>query len=319
MKVEPGGGPGAFSAAARRRWYPVLAVLGAAFLVIAAVYVPVKLTSTSSYCTSCHEMRAAGASWKQSVHGQVSCVVCHINPGLSNEIVWRLQEAKNIYATYLNAKGMTSSVQLPSNAACTQPSCHVLSQLKESFPNLRMPHRSHVLMRNLSCIDCHNGVAHGTGATATQVSMQRCFMCHNGAAAPNRCGLCHIATPKTTSHPADFMEEHGSLALGHEQDCYRCHHDPKAFCDACHARPTPPHFSGTWRYTHGSAAKADTAGCLGCHDYQSFCRQCHQVDHPADWIAKHGLVAVKGSESCLVCHPRTMCTTCHDQRGVRVP
>ena len=126
-------------------------------------------------------------------------------------------------------------------------------------------------------------------------------------------------TPATATHPPDYSKDHGRFARINEAECLRCHHDRKAFCDACHAKPTPEHYSGTWRYTHGAKASADRAACLGCHGEQSFCAQCHQVDHPADWLSSHGEIAAKGSDSCLVCHPRSMCLQCHEEEGVSAP
>jgi nitrate/TMAO reductase-like tetraheme cytochrome c subunit len=306
-----------------RRWLPVLAVLGAVFVLAAAVYIPVRLTSTTSYCTSCHEMKAAGTSLARSAHRNVDCLSCHVDPGVGNAVRWRLAESKNIWASYLNmpmtSAGMSPQIHAPSEAACTRSGCHDLSTLGTTFGNVKMDHAKHVEMRGLTCIDCHTGVGHPEQGSGTAVSMSSCFMCHNGAAAPNQCSLCHVETPAGASHPADYIKVHGRFALLNEQECLRCHHDKAAFCDACHAKPTPAHYSGTWRYTHGAAAKADRAGCLGCHSYETFCIQCHQVDHPSDWATTHGQAATAAPKSCLVCHPRSMCVQCHEQRGVSAP
>ena len=130
-----------------RRWLPVFAVVGAVFLLAAAVYVPVRLTSTTSYCTSCHAMEAAGASLKRSPHRNLDCLSCHVDPGVGNAIAWRLQESKNIWATYLNmpvTKGMSKQVHVPSKAACTRSGCHDLSSLGTTFGNVKMNHARHV-------------------------------------------------------------------------------------------------------------------------------------------------------------------------------
>jgi nitrate/TMAO reductase-like tetraheme cytochrome c subunit len=305
-----------------RRWLPVFAVVGAVFLLAAAVYVPVRLTSSTSYCTSCHEMKAYDASLKRSPHRNLDCLACHVDPGVGNAISWRLQESKNIWASYLNMpvqEGMSKEVHVPSRAACTRSGCHDLSSLGTTFGNVKMNHARHVEMRGLTCIDCHSKVSHAKQGESIAVSMTSCFMCHNGAAAPNQCSLCHVTVPDQAAHPPNYIQDHGRFALLNEAECLRGHHDKKAFCDACHAKPTPAHYSGTWRYTHGAAASADRAACLGCHDYQSFCLQCHQVDHPSDWATSHGQAATEAPKSCLVCHPRSMCTDCHQQRGVSAP
>ncbi len=146
-----------------RRWLPVFAVVGAAFLLAAAVYVPVRLTSTTSYCTSCHEMKLAGDSLKRSPHRNVDCLSCHVDPGVGNAITWRLQESKNIWASYLNMpvnEGMSKEVHVPSKAACTRSGCHDLSSLGTTFGNVKMNHARHVQIAGLTCIDCHKTTAH---------------------------------------------------------------------------------------------------------------------------------------------------------------
>ena len=301
-------------------WVTALALVGALALVIVFVAIPVRLTSTSSYCTSCHAMQAAGRSWHTSVHSSVPCVRCHIDPGLGHAVVWRIQEAKNIWASYLDAgKGMAASVHRPSDAACL--TCHPLSGLSDVVNGVKIPHASHVGMHNLTCADCHDEVSHAPAgqpaARAAQASMSVCSMCHNGRAAPDTCTTCHTTAPPTGVHPRDFVATHGRQALGHEADCLRCHHDKAQFCDACHSRPPATHFVGDWRYSHGPAATADRQGCLGCHNEQTFCTQCHQVDHPTDWPTTHGVVAAEGTASCLVCHQKSMCTACHTARGVK--
>jgi len=304
----------------RRRfpwWATLLIVVGVVAVVMAAFYVPVALTSTSGYCTSCHDMKAAGRSWARSVHAKVSCVQCHVDPGTLNGVRWRAQEAKNIWSSYLSAgKAMASSVHRPSNAACLK--CHDLGRLPAVINGIKMPHESHVTMRNLVCADCHTTVSHAPpGQSNASVSMSVCSMCHNGQTASDACTTCHTTARPANVHPAGFVKTHGGQAnVVGTAACLRCHHDT-AFCDACHAKAPASHFAGDWRYDHGATAKADPAVCLGCHDRQSFCDQCHRVQHPADWVVAHGAVAAKGRAACLVCHPNSMCTACHARTGVR--
>jgi nitrate/TMAO reductase-like tetraheme cytochrome c subunit len=296
-------------------WVTALALIGAFALVVIVVAIPVRLTSTSSYCTSCHAMKQAGATWSRSAHADVQCVQCHIDPGLGHAIVWRVQEAKNIWASYLDAgKGMAASVHRPSNAACLK--CHPMKRLPSVTGDVKIPHATHISMRNLTCADCHSTVSHTQPGQSSTVSMAVCTMCHNGREAPDACTTCHVKAPPTDVHPPNFIATHGQQVQGREADCLRCHHDKAAFCDACHAKAPPSHFAGDWRYSHGAQANADKAACLGCHDVQTFCQQCHQVDHPSDWPTAHAAVAAQGTASCLVCHPRAMCDRCHAAKGV---
>ena len=149
--------------------------------------------------------------------------------------------------------------------------------------------------------------------------MSVCSMCHEQTGQPGQCQFCHIEPQAKDVHPKDYIETHGRQALADPESCLRCHHSKASFCDPCHAKPTPDHFSGTWRYTHGTTAAKDPLGCTGCHDQDTFCEQCHRVQHPSDWIETHGPIADKSGDACLVCHPRSMCDRCHEAEGVTVP
>ncbi len=182
---------------------------------------------------------------------------------------------------------------------------------------IRMPHAKHINQNNLECVDCHDHTAHAAPGQSSTVSMAPCTMCHEQTKDPTKCDFCHYTPPAGgQSHPTDFLAEHGKLALNNEQDCIRCHHNKAQFCDGCHARPTPGHYSGNWPYAHGVQAKKDRTRCLGCHSEKQLCDQCHTVDHPADWATSHAPVALKGERSCLVCHPKQMCVDCHKAEGV---
>ena len=82
---------------------------------------------------------------------------------MGNAITWRLQESKNIWASYLNMpvnEGMSKQVHVPSKAACTRSGCHDLSSLGTTFGNVKMNHARHVEISGLTCIDCHKTIAH---------------------------------------------------------------------------------------------------------------------------------------------------------------
>ena len=121
---------------------------------------------------------------------------------------------------------------------------------------IRMPHAKHVNQNNLECVDCHDHTAHAAPGQSSTVSMAPCTMCHEQTRDPSEVRLLPLhAAVSGTSHPTDFLAEHGKLALANEQDCLRCHHNKAQFCDACHAKPTPGHYSGNWPYAHGPAGQ----------------------------------------------------------------
>jgi nitrate/TMAO reductase-like tetraheme cytochrome c subunit len=296
-------------------WVTALALLGVLIVGLAVWFAPTVATSSTEYCSSCKSMEPAFASWEKSVHAEVECLSCHIEPGFLNELAWRQSEAVTIWSDYLGADEDSRNCPacVPTNESCE--SCHPVDELPVESNGIRMPHDVHTTSRNLDCVDCHATVSHSPTGGEPRVSMATCTMCHNGAAAPDECGLCHVDDVATGDvHPEDYLETHGELAATRLDDCLRCHHDKAAFCDACHARPPASHFTGDWRYSHSDDAESDGASCDGCHDYDTFCEQCHRVTHPAEWGDEHGAVAAKGVASCLVCHPQSMCDECHSGR-----
>jgi len=301
----------------RRRpaWFIPAIVVAVLCLAAVAIYAPVYATSAAGYCGSCKEMRNAYSSWRRSAHASVECVQCHVPPGRSAAIKWRAKETRNIWASYLNMEPAHEGESRPENANCIK--CHPLKGLMGIPGRLRMPHARHINQNNLMCIDCHDNTSHAEPGESSDVSMRPCTMCHEQTSDPNRCSFCHYTTPEGKTHPSDFITAHGRLAMADEKDCLRCHHDKAAFCDACHAKPPPGHYTGDWRYSHGQQAVKDRALCLGCHSYETLCKQCHEVSHPEDWATSHGPVAAKGTESCMVCHPSLMCDDCHGKGGVQ--
>ncbi len=300
----------------RTTWFASLIVIAFVAVVAAVVVIPVWATDTPTYCSSCKATEPAGKSWERSLHSTVSCTECHVPPGVVNAAKWRTRELLNIWADHLNVPQVSNRGQRPGNANCLQ--CHNVENIPADNGVVRMPHESHVDLRNLTCADCHNQVAHpDDGNRGDEVSMAVCSMCHEQATSTDQCDYCHLEEQEADVHPQDYLETHGQQALADPDSCLRCHHSDASFCDPCHANPTPDHFSGDWRYTHNETAEEDPQGCTGCHG-ESFCNECHQVQHPDDWPEVHGGIAEKSEEACLVCHPSSMCDRCHAQQGVTV-
>ncbi len=301
----------------RSPWVSALVVTGFIAVLAVVVVIPVWATDTPTYCASCKATEPAGESWERSLHAKVSCVECHVPPGVVSSVKWRTREWLNIWADYLNVPRVANRGSRPGNDNCL--ACHSLNGIPTEFDDIRMPHEAHIDLRDLTCADCHNQVAHpDEDSVGTEISMSVCSMCHEETGDAGACDYCHVTPPPKDVHPKDYLETHGEQALADPESCLRCHHSEEQFCDPCHARPTPDHFSGTWRYTHGPTAEKDPLGCTGCHSEEEFCAQCHRVQHPDDWGQAHGAVAAKSAGACLVCHPQSMCDRCHRDEGVTV-
>ncbi|HLE21210.1 MAG TPA: NapC/NirT family cytochrome c, partial [Vicinamibacteria bacterium] len=75
----------------------VAALLVALGLVVIAV--SAELSSTPSFCGSCHVMQPYFDSWQTSTHSEVRCVDCHIPPGITAEFR-KKYEALSMVARY---------------------------------------------------------------------------------------------------------------------------------------------------------------------------------------------------------------------------
>ncbi len=299
---------------------PYLIFIAAAIviIVIAAVYLPVAMTSTPSFCGNCHLMQEPVELWENSTHANVNCIQCHIDPGFINTLEHKLMSYKEIYGQFLGDGEMPDEIQLPSNEACLQ--CHSLDRNVSPGGDIKIPHRDHVELRDLLCADCHFNVVHTRRAiSGGNPPMDVCYMCHDGEQAPNECETCHT-TPREDfveqGHPVDALENHGALARERVEDCYRCHSQESGFCEDCHSQPPATHAREDWRYTHRIEVNRDgRSSCQGCHE-EDFCQKCHSVQHPPNWVNQHGDFAQGGGEACLVCHAPGFCNDCHDSEGV---
>jgi nitrate/TMAO reductase-like tetraheme cytochrome c subunit len=296
--------------------YLALIVVAVGFLAVAAVYLPVAMTSTPSFCDNCHLMVEPTELWEQSTHGNVNCIECHVNPGIVNEIEHKILSYKEIYAQIFGSGEMPPDVHLPSNESCLQ--CHNDDREVSPSGDIKIPHLEHVEMRDLRCADCHFNVVHSRrGEPGGPPPMDVCYMCHDGVKAPDTCATCHLTPPpKEEAHPTDALENHGRMATDRIDDCRRCHSEASRFCEDCHSKPPESHLVPAWRYTHYRAVELKGRdGCYGCHDEEEFCQKCHKVQHPPNWVQSHPEFAQGGGEPCKVCHSPTFCDNCHEVEG----
>lgn len=300
--------------------YLALILFAFAFMVLAAVYLPVAMTSTPNFCANCHLMEEPKKLWDESTHSNVNCVMCHVDPGVVNALIHKVESYKEIYANFFGHGEMPPDVKLPSNESCLQ--CHNLDRNVSPGGDINIPHRQHVEMRDLKCADCHFNVVHTRRAISGGVPpMDICYMCHDGERAPNSCETCHN-TPrdeyKRQGHTGEILKNHGKLAKERVEDCRRCHSEESQFCEDCHSQKPQSHQQTDWKYTHRTTVAAEgREPCYGCHE-EKFCQKCHKVQHPPHWVQSHPDFAQGGGEPCQVCHSTGFCGDCHTAEGVKV-
>jgi len=168
-----------------KRWLLALACFAAGTVVgCGAIIVSVevnRMTSTDSFCTSCHSMAmlAADSAFIQSIHRSnaagivASCSACHIpknnwwtetythvrqglkdiiaeNTHFSDSEIWEAQRTKR-------AQAVREEMHRQDSITCR--SCHDTQAI---HPASESGQKAHALLRTerMTCIDCHSNLVH---------------------------------------------------------------------------------------------------------------------------------------------------------------
>jgi hypothetical protein len=151
------------------------------------------------------------------------------------------------------------------------------------------------------------------------------------------CKQCHSAPGYNSARGMTWQHKRDCLSIDclkcHGQDlhsanreagkqlCFDCHLKRylELRCDACHTAElvaaNSPH-DAAYAAKHPVQAAAVQTSCLNCHGSESWCTECHGVPmpHPADIAKNHEDLAK--TASCVACHGRNSCKTCHHKHGV---
>lgn len=285
-----------------------------------------KATSSSKFCSSCHEMTPEYYTWKASTHSEVDCINCHIEPGAKNLVKDKANGLIQIFDNVTNQ--YTAPIQMPKeipNPACER--CHNMKTRDvTSSGDLVIPHEKH-LNKGIQCVDCHSGVAHGRIAernvtfktdyskwddalgqemmrdvTFTSPKMQDCIDCHKIRDVSTACKTCHSTGMKPKSHKeADFKtSSHGKLAEKDIKLCNSCH-QYTSDTDIQGLQPPSP----TEQFLSGGKVHQQSITAQDYTKENSFCKKCHQQrpqSHVKGWSNIHGPIAKNDTRKCLTCH-----------------
>lgn len=311
----------------------MVGVLVAAMFFVAFMASALAWTSTRSFCSDfCHEMTPDIASYRRSVHANVSCYGCHMRAG-TNPAGFVFQKAKKLGELYLH---FTGKYEYPLNhgshimyagkvdqTECVQ--CHSPATREYTIrAGIIMNHAVHREKR-IGCPICHNRVAHpGIAAYQDMTAMEGCFRCHTQEqAAPAEQAGAEGTHGAPASTPTEGEKAHDGamahvgatggadwIAQGREElaqrqlaftapgACDKCH--PKGFelMPAGHAR------KGWLPEAHNASYKAVVAvKAEGSVD----------PDELAKPVERH---APGDKKPCEVCHPQRFCDDCH---GIEMP
>jgi hypothetical protein len=246
-------------------------VLGVAIAAIAVfAVIPGYLASQPQFYQRYANTSGRYKTWSTSVHARVSCQSCHIPPNPIAQTVHALRMPGEFYLSLLLPSRPPMPLPVPTNAACQ--SCHTDLRKVSPSGDLNIPHRAHVDVLKLQCVQCHDYLVHTTNPVGThKPTMSGCLRCHNGRTAKDNCSACHTDKALPANHKAaDWVVVHPDMQK--QIDCAKCHKWTQNWCAKCHATRPRSH-TKTWRTDHGQAVKTHR-NCEACHE-AAFCIRCH--------------------------------------------
>lgn len=290
---------------------------------IATLVLVVVLSTVSSHqlvCQSCHPMKAPTTELRASSHKGIGCLACHKKSNMMALPIQKLEQLRMTF-NYFSGNYKQPILSEVGNDICLECHSDVRRGLKIKF-KVMMSH-AEVIDQGINCTECHQQVAHTSGALKSGTSMmEKCSGCHNDEEASSRCETCHQSnvwlgmTPSMDwgiSHDKNWPKTHGSRSL---YICKTCHYEKD--CNRCHS--VVPHLEG-WQYIHGQEAERKPDDCKICHKEESFCRGCHKITmpHPPSWLPIHKWeVDITGVGTCLSCHIEKDCDRCHENHKLDV-
>lgn len=200
----------------------------------------VPLTNHPKFCASCHNIRPSYDTWVASSHKDVTCVDCHVRPGLGgflHDKVWAGVKDVTVYffGTPTDAHNLQGPVATEVCLGCHRAILRVSEIAVRDLPppvkdvGLIMSHRKHLEAfakrgKDEGCTTCHARVVHEKPIKGYPTVIPRG----------------HVSVdpkPHYPDHPEGTKLRAAALA-----DCLRCHdgkqaHEGKVLdkrCETCH-------------------------------------------------------------------------------------
>lgn len=264
--VEPGGPP---ARSWRRRLVVPGIVIGALLLL---VVLPGYLAMQPRFFARYPDLSRQYEPWSKSTHVGAACQDCHVPPRRVARATYAARMVGEFYVSLVWRSREPSIFSAPANSACLD--CH--DDLRSVSPkgDVRIPHRAHIEILKMQCVECHDHLVHEPNAKGEYTPlMANCLRCHDGDKAKDTCTACHTekATPKT-HRVKDWTVVHPVEAAAPGAECADCHQWTEDWCADCHSHRPASH-GGDWRAVHGDRV-AERRTCEACHE-GPFCIRCH--------------------------------------------
>lgn len=247
----------------------VAAVIAA---VVLLVVVPGYVASQPSFLSRYPALAEKIEPWEVSTHTEAGCEGCHVEPTILAQMAYRTKMAGEFYRGIVSTSRAPEVFGRPTNDACL--TCH--NDLRTVSPkgDLQIPHRAHVTILKMDCVDCHDFLVHELSPEGRHTPpMIGCMECHDGDRAKDSCSACHTQKAAPDSHGAsDWLVTHPRDQ--DDPECVGCHKWAPNWCADCHSQRPRSH-TDDWRAVHGEQVKQHRS-CEACHD-GAFCERCHGV------------------------------------------
>jgi nitrate/TMAO reductase-like tetraheme cytochrome c subunit len=215
----------------------ILAVVAGAVL-LGGVAIP--LTDHPKFCASCHNIRPSYDTWVASSHKEVTCVDCHVRPGVEgfvhDKAFTGLKDvAIYVFGTPTDSHNLQTTVATEVCLSCHHAILRVSEIAVRDLPppvkevGLIMGHRKHMEAfakrgKGEGCTTCHTRVVHEKPIKGYPIVIPR-----GHVSVDNQ--------PYYPDHPEGTKLRDKALA-----DCFRCHdgkseHEGKVLsksCETCH-------------------------------------------------------------------------------------
>ena len=250
--------------AERRRRIVRIALV--ALVVIVLIAVPAYVASRPQYFSGFASLKGKYGPWSKSTHVKADCQDCHVSPKAVPQTAYLVRMLGEFYYSLVARSHTPDVFETPTNAACL--SCHERLRTVSPEGDLKIPHRAHVNILKMQCVECHDYLVHEKSPEGKHTpTMAGCLKCHDGDTAKNNCEACHTKKDTPASHKTpDWLVVHPEQAT--------------AKCDDCHARRPESH-TADWRKTHGDRV-AKHRNCEACHTAE-FCIRCHGQVPPLNY------------------------------------
>ncbi|MDH5640890.1 MAG: NapC/NirT family cytochrome c, partial [Nitrospira sp.] len=200
----------------------------------------VPITNQPEFCAGCHTIAPSYESWAGSSHKDVTCVACHVRPGIEGWLHDKMWAGVRDSATYIfgnptDAHNLNAHVESAVCVGCHRNIMRMSEVAPRDLPSpvkdvgLIMSHGKHMEAfdargQGEGCTTCHSGVVHDRPIKGYPIVIPRG---HVGA----------DDKPWYPDHPEGSVLRERALA-----DCFRCHDGKTEYrgkvldrkCDTCH-------------------------------------------------------------------------------------